>query len=954
MSEPYRWARASAPDGADILELAASGEPGTLLDLVRAHDRGARAAGIRASVLAAGFDPARDRCALAAMGDARAYLFRPGPARRELPVPLAPRYCPEVITGDGGGLVCLTWDHSTACDLVELDLIDRGEGRRRARRRVLTRSLGARPPTEPDLVFVALAPGDRLLLCNAGLWLAVDDPRIAALAAAGDIDAVAHALVDEAVAAGGRAPAALAIEWRRPQPQPRADSAPAAEVPAALRRFGRDLTALARGTPPPILGRKNELRALLRTLVRMQKPNALLVGEPGVGKTWLVEALAHTLASPACPPPLHGARVFELSLSALLAGTRFRGDFEERLEAVIAAAEAEPRLVLFIDELHLITGAGAGADGGMGAADILKPALARGRLRVIGATTPRELDRHLAGDAALMRRLELIRVDEPGRVDALAIVDGAAPALEQHHGARITASAREAAVDLSIRYLPDRRLPDKALDLLDQACARAITRALSLSLSATPLSGDGHEVGAGDVAAVIAERCGLPLELVSLTDSERLSRLPGLLAERVIGQPDATDAAARALQRGYRGLGEPGRPIASMLFAGPTGVGKTSLARAVAELLFDSDEALLRLDMTEYSEGHAVARLLGAAPGYVGHSEEGQLVAALRARPARVVLFDEIDKAHPDVLQLLLQILDAGWVRGARGHAVSFRDAVVILTSNLLADEPAPARGIGFGARAAGPDAGDDEALRRRLEGALAPELVGRLGAVIRFRRLGPQALAAIADRHLARVLERVLASGASSSVPPRALRDRVVAAIAAARYGARDVERAVEREVEAWLERAASSRAPRTGEVLVDRMTARPRTSAAVLIAADADVPRVLAQLQAGPAAGDLLYLRHGGAVAVALFGSARAATAAGRASGARCVVDWGKVERLGPDARGAPIDRALAATRAIGSGVAIAVTGDARDHLPDELAAALEQSFEVTLPAGPLTLWR
>jgi ATP-dependent Clp protease ATP-binding subunit ClpC len=924
---PYRWGKTSAPDSGDVIELRGSSDHGDLEQAVRDLDRRerARSTGDRraASVLLAGFAPDRASCSLAHMGDARAYLYRPAPMRRDLPVPLAPRYCPELVT-DRGGMVCVTWDHSTACDLVEMELLSLRDGRRRARRRVLTRGLGAEPATDPDLLAVALQPGDRLLLCSAGLWLAVDDAEIAeVLAAESDPDAACRALVDRARDRGGDHPAsALLVDWSGAPA--RAESAPPA-LPGPLASLGRDLTALAAGDRSPLAGRKRELRALIRTLLRMQKPNALLVGDPGVGKTWLVQALARTLASPACPKPLAGARVVEISIGSLLAGTRYRGDFEERLQQLIDAAEADRSIILFIDEIHLIAGAGAGSDGGVDAANILKPALARGTMRVIGATTGAELDRHLVRDDALMRRFEVIRIDEPSRADALAILSAVADQLEAHHGSTITAEAREAAIDLSVRYLPDRRLPDKAIDLLDQACTRAVSRWLSMSLAPSlgaPATGADQTVAADDVAAVIADRCQLPIELVSLDDDQRLAALPGLLADRVIGQPAAIETVARALQRGYRGLGEPGRPIASMLFCGPTGVGKTSLARAVAELLFDSEAALIRIDMSEYMERHAVSRLLGAAPGYVGHDQDGQLLSALRARPASVVLFDEIEKAHPDVLQILLQILDAGWLKGGRGTSVSFRDSVVILTSNLLADATPPAAPIGFGAAPDTGGAADEDSLRRRLERSLPAELIGRLGAVVRFAPLSADTVQAIAERHLARVVERLIASG-TITAPPRQLRDRVTALTRSGRYGARTIERAVEEEVVAWLDERDRP-AVEPGAVVLDRVT-RDQVTGAILVVPTGDPAAAIDTVRTGPSSADLCYLVHAGIGALAIFGSVASATAAAEPFD-RAVVHWGRASREGGGLRGPDIDRALDLARKAEPGVEL--TPQAREH--------------------------
>ncbi|HUH03685.1 MAG TPA: AAA family ATPase, partial [Kofleriaceae bacterium] len=406
-----------------------------------------------------------------------------------------------------------------------------------------------------------------------------------------------------------------------------------------------------------------------------------------------------------------------------------------------------------------------------------------------------------------------------------------------------------------------------------------------------------------DVAAVIAERCRVPIELVRMDDQRRLAELAALLGERVMGQDAALAAVARELQRGYRGLGEPDRPIASMALMGPTGVGKTATARAVCELLFDSAGALLRIDMSELMEKHAISRLLGAPPGYVGHDRDGELIAAMRARPARVVLFDEIEKAHPDVLTVLLQILDAGWIKGARGTSVSFRDAVVILTSNLSA---APARApLGFGATAA-PAAAPEADSRRALEQHLPRELVGRIGAVIEFAPLTPAALTQIAERHLVRIAERLATSGALRAAPAT-LREHVLGAVRGGRYGARDIERAVEDAVDTWLDQHASQAA--SDRAVVDHLGARPRATVAALLlqtASDTAARTLLARVQRTAAAADLLYLKLTGATVLALFSTPEHARACADACpDATPIIEVGRVERLGDTLAGPAIDQ-------------------------------------------------
>ena len=559
-----------------------------------------------------------------------------------------------------------------------------------------------------------------------------------------------------------------------------------------LDTYCENLTQKAKdGKLDAIIGRDREVYRTVQILCRRQKNNPCLIGEPGVGKTALAEGLALRIAAGQVPRALQGRRLLALDMASLVAGTKYRGDFEERFKNLLEELVRDGTAILFVDEFHTIVGAGA-AEGAIDAASILKPVLARGEIQLIGATTNQEFRTHIQKDAALERRFGRVQVEEPTPAQAVDILNGLAPRYERYHHVTLPPQTLQAAVELSVRYLPGRCLPDKAIDLVDEACAAARIRAEQEQKPQPVLTQE-------DIARVVAQASGVPAERVSEQERERLEKLEARLNEEIVGQQRAAAAVAGAIRRSRTGLGEPGRPIGAMLFLGPTGVGKTALARALAVSWFGSEKALLKFDMSEYQEQHTTARLLGAPPGYLGHDEGGQLTEAVRRRPYSVVLFDEIEKAHPDIQNILLQILEDGQLTDAMGRKADFRNTIVLITSNLgarfLAGQSAP---LGF---AAGSEAVFEKQAAQAVEEAkkwFRPELVGRLDELIVFRPLSDESMSAIAEKMLCRLEVRAARSGYQLRHTPQV--GAVLAARARSAYGARELRRQVDRAVEQAL----------------------------------------------------------------------------------------------------------------------------------------------------------
>jgi len=543
----------------------------------------------------------------------------------------------------------------------------------------------------------------------------------------------------------------------------------------ALQKYSTNLTERARrGELDPVIGRDEEIQRMQQILSRRRKNNPMLIGEPGVGKTAVVEGLAQRIAAGEVADTLKGKEIIALDIAGMVAGAKFRGEFEDRLKAVIKEIEAAAgRMIVFVDEVHTLVGAGA-AEGAIDASNMLKEPLSRGRFHLIGATTLDEYREHIEKDSALERRFQRVYVAEPTLEQTIEILEGLRPTLEAHHGVKIEGAAIDAAARLSERYLVDRFLPDKAIDLIDEAGSRV------------RVSGEGESIGEGEIAALVSQWTGIPAERMLEEERARLIQMEEMLHQRVVDQEDGIRAVCEAVRRSRAGLSDPRRPIATLLFLGPTGVGKTELAKALAEFLFGTDDALLRIDMSEYTERHAVSRLIGAPPGYVGYDEGGWLTEAVRRRPYQVVLFDEAEKAHPQVMNVLLQLLDEGRLTDGHGRTVDFRHTILILTSNIGSEHFAG-------------DLPEDrirELVTEALRGAFRPEFLNRIDETIVFRRLSEEDIAKIVDLKVGELNERLAEQGLRLDLTERA---RAVLARVGfdPQYGARPLARAIKQRVE-------------------------------------------------------------------------------------------------------------------------------------------------------------
>ena len=617
--------------------------------------------------------------------------------------------------------------------------------------------------------------------------------------------------------------------------------------PSMLAQYSRDLTALAAdGKLDPVIGRNDEIRRVIQILSRRTKNNPCLIGEPGVGKTAVVEGLAQRIVSGDVPATVRNKRLLTLDLSGMVAGSKYRGEFEERIKRVINEVKEDGNVILFLDELHTLIGAG-GAEGAIDASNIMKPSLARGELQLIGATTISEYRKYVERDAALERRFQPVTVEEPSQEEAIRILEGIKGKYEEHHKVEITQSAVEAAVRLSARYINDRNLPDKAIDLIDEAAASArlkgleqpdklrelaeqiqkLDRQIELSirmeafLQAHELKekqdaiikkyerlqtkmqdiSDEYDVSIDEdnIASVVAMWTKIPVTKLAEKESERLLKLESILHKRVIGQNEAVDSISKAMRRGRVGLKSPNRPIGSFLFLGPTGVGKTELSKALAEAMFGSEDAIVRVDMSEYMEGHSVSKMIGSPPGYVGFEEGGQLTDKIRKNPYSVVLFDEIEKAHPDVFNILLQVLDEGHITDSKGRKVSFKNTILIMTSNAGAQRIVDPKNLGFATEKS--EKKDYEkmksAVMEEVKRSFKPEFINRIDDILVFHQLTDEDMKAIVN-----LLTKELGTRCESQMNIKltftaALKEYIVKKFSDKKMGARPLRRGIQSEIE-------------------------------------------------------------------------------------------------------------------------------------------------------------
>ena len=557
-----------------------------------------------------------------------------------------------------------------------------------------------------------------------------------------------------------------------------------------IEEFGYDLTKAAReGKLDPVVGRDMEIARVIEILGRRKKNNPMLIGEPGVGKSAIVEGIALRIASGDISPALAKKRILSLDIASVVAGTKYRGDFEKRLKAIIREAQTNPDLILFIDEFHTIVGAG-GASGSLDAANMLKPALARGELQCVAATTMDEFTKIVEKDGALDRRFQKIVVEPTDVAESIEILRHLKPHYEEFHHITYTDDAVESAVRLTDRYLSDRSLPDKAIDALDEAGSM-------VRLNLARKKGGADTVTAEDIASVVSKMTGIPVNKVAESEGNRILRMKKRLQARIIGQDEAIDKVVRAIQRGRAGLKDPNRPIGTFLFFGPTGVGKTQLARSLAEYLFDSEENMVRIDMSEYMEKFSVSRLIGAPPGYVGYEEGGQLSERVRRKPYCVVLLDEIEKAHPDIFNLLLQVMDEGRLTDSNGRVVDFKNTIVIMTSNVGSREVEEyGNGIGFATPGRKVDSDRKNVVAKAVKKAFPPEFINRVDEQIYFNSLSREDIERIIDIELKGLKKRALEAGYRITVTPSAKRFVAEAGYDPA-YGARPLKRAITKYIE-------------------------------------------------------------------------------------------------------------------------------------------------------------